>query len=174
MASATGIIDLTSSPPSSSNPTLQSRSNIGYTTMSNFQPRMGAKKLLIKNLRPTSRISHKDYADRIWGQLDAALTAILGGRKGPHSLEELYRGVENVCRHGGAQEMFDRLKARLVHYLREHVRGPLLSAAAGSTDDGNGKEHVELLSLVQSAWLDSNEKMVSARISRPNMRPARY
>ena len=120
-----------------------------------FQPRSGAKRLVIKNLRTTPRVSAKEYSGRVWAQLDEALTAIFGGKKVPHSLEELYRGVENVCRQDGAPDLFASMRARCEEHVEVAIKCPLIEVAA------SGRSSVEMLRLVHNTWMTWNAQMVS-------------
>ena len=109
----------------------------------NFTPHTGARKLVVKNLRTTPRLDQGSYFEKIWGQLDAALGAVFGGGKPDISLEELYKGAENVCRQGKAADLAKKLQAR----CREHVSGKLRETLiAGS--GGN----IETLRAVVDTW----------------------
>lgn len=180
--SGPAVIDLTGSPtPSASSkvshppsrptptptPTSTSTSTEPSTNgrPSNFQPRSGAKRLVIKNLRTTPRVSAQEYAARIWSQLDEALTAIFAGTKVSHSLEELYRGVENVCRQDGAPLLFESLQRRVEGHFVAEVKRPLLEQASTSSSDRHARDHVQLLGRIRSSWLDWNAKLV--RVSFP-------
>ncbi|KAI9851518.1 MAG: hypothetical protein M1838_003472 [Thelocarpon superellum] len=135
---------------------IQTRVN-GIERKSNFQPRAGAKRLVIKNLRTTPRISADDYFAKVWVQLDEALTAIFQGDKVPHSLEELYRAVENVCRQNGAPALCARMRARCDDHVEHAIRDPLLEKAS------SGRSHVEMLQLVHTAWLTWNAQLLTIR-----------
>ena len=128
---------------------------------SSFQARSGAKRLVIKNLRQLPRASPREYFDRTWVKLDESLSAIFAGQKAPHSIEELYRGVENICRQELAGELFEKMSARIRDYLEARVQRPLRAKAAMSCNDQAGRRHVELLSLMHAAWLDWNAKLVT-------------
>ena len=101
-----------------------------------------------------------DYADQIWSLLDDALSAIFAGRRIPHSLEELYRGVENICRQKQAAELFEKMKARLQAYLDAQIKRPLLEAAKMLPGGQARHLNVELLNLMHVSWLDWNTKLV--------------
>ncbi len=120
----------------------------------NAQPFAGAKKLVIKNLRQTPRSSPEELLSRTWSQLDTALTAIFEGRKISGSLEELYRGVENICRHQGGAKLFERLQARCCEHVVGSIQTQLSHLAAAARND------VEVLSAVQAAWTQWKEQVV--------------
>ncbi|KAH0547602.1 hypothetical protein FGG08_000327 [Glutinoglossum americanum] len=152
MRANSNVIDLTgSSTPStprassvvSQSTSISSRSP-SVARPSNFQPHTGAKKLVVRNLRKTSRLGPEAYFDQIWAQLDAALTAIFNSEKLPYSLEELYRGVENVCRQDQAPKLYEKMKERCRIYVATTLKAPLLEKISHSD--------VGVLQAVQSAW----------------------
>lgn len=149
------VIDLTSSPDQSpSMKAAHGSKNTGGRGSSNFLPYSGARRLVIKNLRQTPRTSPKELLDRTWTRLDAALTAIFNGDKIPHSLEELYRGVENVCRHQGAPELFQSLKARCTNYVQTSIKPQLAQLV------GKGAADTEALEGIHGAWVRWNSQVV--------------
>lgn len=98
----------------------------------------------MKNLRQTLRTSPEVYYEQTWKSLDAALTAIFNGERISASLEELYRGTENLCRGDKAAPTYEKLKARCEAY----VSGPLkdeLNERAGRSDD-------QVVKSVDTAW----------------------
>lgn len=110
----------------------------------NFTPHTGAKKLVVKNLRKP-RLDQDSYFEKVWSQLDVALGTVFGGGKPETSLEELYKGAENVCRQGKAAVLAEKLQDR----CREHVSGKLrenLVAKAG------GESNIEMLRAVVETW----------------------
>ena len=119
----------------------------------NFTPHTGARKLVVKNLRRAPRASPEQYINRVWEQLDAGLSAIFADEKLPYSLEELYRGVENLCRQDRAPILFEKLLEKCKHNVTTRVKEPLV-AEASSKDD------VELLRAVVEAWSRWNTRLV--------------
>ncbi|KAK4189530.1 Cullin family-domain-containing protein [Podospora australis] len=81
-----------------------------------LQTHLGTRKLVVKNLKPASAVS-EDYWIRTRAELDEGLTAIFAGVTPPMSLERLYRGVEDLCRHGEATQLYKTLSARCEKYL---------------------------------------------------------
>ena len=120
----------------------------------NFTPHMGAKKLVIKNLRTTSKANPNQYYNQTWNQLDAALSKIFNGEKPQHSLEELYRGVENVCRQDRAPDLFEKLYGKCEENLSAIILPPLTRGVSGNSSIG-------ILGLVMKAWSTWNSQMVS-------------
>jgi Cullin family/Cullin protein neddylation domain len=150
-----GVIDLTgSSPPSPSHARKASLSSSPRPTA--FTPHQGAKKLVVKNLRTTPRVDPEQYFKKVWGQLDAALTTLFNDEQSNCSLEELYRGAENLCRQGRSAELYSLLRARCEKHLRERVREGLVTKASQLS-------HVDLLSSYLEAWRTWSGRLVTIR-----------
>ena len=128
----------------------------GSSAPSNFTPHAGAKKLVVKNLRSMPRLDQHRYFDKIWSQLDSALTSTFNDEKPKHSLEELYRGVENVCRQGKAQALANKLRERCEAYMTGKILESLLAKCSTGDD-------VEVLRAVEAAWSTWNSRLVSFR-----------
>lgn len=118
-----------------------------------FSPHSGAKKLVVKNLRTGPRLNQESYFDKVWSQLDAALTAIFDDRKPESSLEELYKGGENVCRQERAALLAKKLQDRCKEFVSGKMRTNLVARAGGSTDVGT-------LRIVIEAWAAWHSKLV--------------
>ncbi|KAI9795690.1 MAG: hypothetical protein M1833_006859 [Piccolia ochrophora] len=148
-----GVVDLTGSsrPSPSANTTMAN----GFGRNTNFQPFAGARRLPIKNLRKTPRSDPQAYFQHIWGQVDAALTAIFAREPLPYSLEELYRGVENVCQQNGASDFFERVKARCSHHVKSTVKAALAEKA------GSGRSNPDVLRMVHAAWAEWDRQLLT-------------
>ena len=121
---------------------------------SNFTPHTGAKRLVVKNLRTTGpRLNQDSYFEKVWAQLDAALALIFQGGKPETSLEELYKGSENVCRQGRATVLAKKLQVK----CREHVAGRLRE---GLVERTRGGSDVETIRAVVEAWNMWQSKLV--------------
>lgn len=150
-----GVVDLTgSSPPSPSHPR-KSSVNVSVRPTA-FAPHQGAKKLVVKNLRTTPRVDPEQYFKKVWDQLDAALTTIFGDERARHSLEELYKGAENVCRQGRSAELYTRLRERCEIHLVRQVRGRLV-------DKASQLSNIDLLSSYLEAWRSWGGRLVTIR-----------
>ncbi|KAK1140737.1 hypothetical protein N8T08_009938 [Aspergillus melleus] len=123
---------------------------------SNFTPHTGAKKLVVKNLRTGSRFNQDSYFEKVWNQLDAALAAIFNGRKPEVSLEELYKGAENVCRQGRAAQLAKQLQDR----CRGHVAGKLRDTLVAKAESG---DNIDALWGVVESWATWQSKLVTVR-----------
>ncbi|KAL4779501.1 Cullin family-domain-containing protein [Aspergillus varians] len=142
--------------PILSNSALQSRPGSAPSHQSNFTPHTGAKRLVVKNLKTGARLNRDSYFDKVWGQLDAALSAIFNGRKPEISLEELYKGAENVCRQGRAAELSKRLQGR----CRGHVTGKLHDSLIDKAQLGS---NIDTLRSVVEAWKVWQSMLVTVR-----------
>lgn len=131
----------------------KARSLNAASRQSNFTPHTGAKKLVVKNLRTGPRLNQDSYFDKVWGQLDDALTAVFDGGKPATSLEELYKGAENICRQGRAAVLAQRLQDR----CREHVSGKLRESLVAKAGGGTS---VDALRAVVESWAAWQSKLV--------------
>lgn len=123
----------------------------------NFTPHTGAKRLVVKNLRSGPRLNQDTYFDKIWGQLSVALDSVFEGGKPAASLEELYKGAENVCRQGRAEMLAKKLQERCKTYVCNELRQGLVAKAQESSE-------VNTLRAVVNAWSTWNSKLVSKEI----------
>ncbi|RAL14630.1 cullin-4B [Aspergillus homomorphus CBS 101889] len=139
-----------------SNPAVKPRPFNAASRQGNFTPHTGAKRLVVKNLRTGSRLNQDSYFEKVWGQLDAALSAIFDGGKPEKSLEELYKGAEHVCRQGRAAALAKRLSDRCRDYVTGKLRERLTAQAAGGTN-------IETLRAVVEAWSLWQSKLVTVR-----------
>jgi cullin-4 len=141
------VIDLGSSPDTSP------ARKMGFRKATpNLSASTGPKKLLVKNFRPTRSVDPKAFLDQTWRKVDAALDTIFAQGTINFSLEELYRGVENICRQGMAVEA----KKRLVAKCRIYVDGPLKQRV----EDVLERQNVEVLRAALQAWATWNEQLV--------------
>lgn len=121
-----------------------------------FRPYSGARKLVIKNLRPSSARESQveEYYARTEKDLDAALAAVFVGEAPAVPLEKLYRGVEDVCRKGNA----DRLYALLKEKADKHLQRVVLPRIQRNMCQSN----IENLRTVLSEWKTWNTQTVGA------------
>jgi cullin-4 len=137
-------IDLTSSPDAS--PAKPRK------TMTPNMQAGGPKRLLVKNFRPTRKVDPRTFLDQTWTKIEAALDTIFRQADVDFSLEELYRGVENVCRQGMARDVRDRLVTK----CRDYVGGPLKAGVKESLARGA----VDVLRATLRAWSVWNGQLV--------------
>jgi cullin-4 len=138
------MVDLTSSPDAS--PAKPRK------TMTPSMQAGGPKRLLVKNFRPTRKVDPRTFLDQTWTKIDAALDTIFSQADVDFSLEELYRGVENVCRQGMARDV----RERLVIKCRDYVGGPLTAGVKESLTRGA----VDVLRATLRAWSVWNGQLV--------------
>ena len=150
-------IDLTSSPESSPKARRADGFHISKGPSGSLTT---AKKLTVKNLRSPSNANPTDYLEQIWAKLAAALDRIFNEGKVTFPLEELYRGVENVCRQGYASTIHTRLKARCKKNVIETLKAPLAGKAA--------EKNVDVLRAVLAAWTRWRTQMVSLNHINPS------
>lgn len=149
--STSTVVDLTSSPESH-------KRKVSFTAprASTFNPHSGPKKLAVKNLREVPRVNAHHYFDSIWAKEDKALDAIFGNAKELYSLEELYKGAENVCRQGNAMELYKKLKQKCETHLASTVRDGIRRDEAHSSD-------VEVLGQFTKAWSAWQRQLLTVR-----------
>lgn len=137
--SAAAAVDPSTSPssPRARRPSSNLRPNV-------FAPQNGTRKLLVKNLRTTTKTDPDRFCSKTNVELDEALTAIFAGQRPELSNEELYRGAENICKLGRAEGLAKNLSERCYTQVLEGIKKPLLAEA--------DKSNVEVLRAVLSAW----------------------
>jgi len=148
--SPSGVVDLTKSPPRNG----QTRRPNGVKPVTAMNPHHGAKKLVVKNLRKDSVWDPEQYMNQVWVRLDSALTDIFAGVQESFAMEDLYRGVENVCKQGKAKTVYDRLHRRSTHHLSSSV----LPAIQRKNEQG---DDVATLQAVLAAWASWTSQVVS-------------
>jgi hypothetical protein len=152
-----GVVDSTGSSPTSSPPSAVRKTSLSTQTRPlAFNTHQGPKKLVVKNLRTTPRVDPQQYFEKVWAQETTSLTAIFHDDKVHHSLEELYKGSENVCRQGKAAELYSRLRQKCEEHLSEVVTEDLKLVATGSSN-------VETLKAVVLAWAKWQRQLLTVR-----------
>ncbi|KAH5061799.1 hypothetical protein HBI73_205420 [Parastagonospora nodorum] len=152
------VVDITASPDSSPARASAPRSTHGThgthgtrKTAPNMHATGGPKRLLVKNFKPTRKADPAVFLDQTWQKIDGALDTVFAHAAVDFSLEELYRGVENLCRQGMARDV----KERLVAKCRDYVGASLTAKVHESLGRGN----VEVLRATLQAWAVWNEQM---------------
>ncbi|EOD38565.1 hypothetical protein EMIHUDRAFT_224320 [Emiliania huxleyi CCMP1516] len=106
------------------------------------------RKLTIKPLRTAPKLP-ANFEQATWAKLLDAVRAVHGKRAVNHSLEELYRGVEDMCVQHMAARTYDKLQAE----CEAHVEA---SIEALQTPDTSA-----FLSLVHGCWSAHCEEMLT-------------
>jgi cullin-4 len=119
-----------------------------------FQPQMGAKKLVIKNLHTSSSRNARveEYYARTQKELEEAVDAVFAEKRPTVPLERLYRGTEDVCRKGNAEKVYRMLKERVETHLNRVVL-PRIRRTGGNSN-------LEVLRCVLAEWKTWNGQMV--------------
>lgn len=140
------VIDLTASPGPAPPKISPSRKRLsGSVRPTSFVPTGGPKKLVVKNLRTTPRTDPDQYYNHVWNQVDSALSAIFSGGNLPCSLEELYKGVESLCKQDRAAAVYKKLREKCKCNVSVQILEPLLQQVSPVTD-------IDLLEAVVRAW----------------------
>ena len=152
---ASEVIDLTESPgdePFKLSPT--PRKSTGHVRRTNLKPQGGPKKLVVKNLKKASQTDPQQYYNHVWSQLEAALSAIFVDGPMPYSLEELYKGVESLCRQDRASAVYKQLREKCRHNVSVRVLDPLIH-------DSLSAKPMDVLAIVVKAWLTWTIQLVA-------------
>lgn len=146
-SSKLGVIDLTNSTPTSptkSSPSQQGKNN-GMVRQVGFGQNKEPRKFVVKNLRKTPKTDLSVYYEKVWTQLEAAISAIFKDEKISCSKEELYTGVEILCRQGRApwlyQKLWDKCKGEVARWAKQPF-----------SDEGLKDKDADILHLVVQAW----------------------
>lgn len=123
-----------------------------------FQPLSGARRIVIKNLRASSKTAAdvEDYYKKTWDNVETALRSILRGEVPRVPLERVYRGVEDLCLRGQGDKLFGVLKQECEKHLYHEVLGRIRdgSGAVASTD---------VLLRVRTQWTAFNKTLITVR-----------
>ncbi|KAI8235772.1 Cullin-4B [Colletotrichum sp. SAR 10_96] len=131
---------------------------IDLTQSNSYKPYTGAKKLVIKNLRPTAKNEQlEQYYKRTEQELLDALQDIFNGRKPQLPLERLYRAVEDICRRGNSNDL--QLYETLRRKCEEHLTGTVLRSIKAH----GGNTNVEMLRSVLKHWRVWNGQIMTIR-----------
>jgi cullin-4 len=138
------VVDITSSPENS--PARKAKA------APNMHANSGPKRMLVKNFKLARKVDPKVFLDQTWSKIDAALDVVFKDGDINFSLEELYRGVENLCRQGLAKDACDRLVVK----CREHITGTLKT----KVKETMGRKDVDVLRAALGAWATWGAHMV--------------
>lgn len=147
-------IDLTKSASSSPHKSSPIKNKSIGIRSANSRPYTGPKNLVVKNLRETPRTDPNQYYDQVWAQLDAALSAIFRNERIPYSKEELYRGVETLCRQDRAPSLYRQLCTKCREEISTWLKQPLVKEAFQAKD-------VDTLRVVVDSWSRWSTHLVS-------------
>ena len=145
------VVDLTSSDGS---PLRRNGNRLAYSSALN--PGSGPRKLVVKNMKTAPRTDPQEYFNRVWSQLEVALSALFQDEKLPYSMEELYKGVEFTCRQDFAPELFKKLSERCSNAVGTQVQEALSKSVRLDSDVGT-------LRVVIGAWSRWNRQFTTLR-----------
>lgn len=117
---------------------------VDLTNISKFAPHKGAKRLVVKNLKSAPSQNVEDYYNKVWRDLDSAVSSIFNGEQTSSPLEVLCRGVEATCRRGKAPDLF-------VH-LRDHSRSHMEKQMLPKIQADVGAGSIGALRTVHKYW----------------------
>ena len=146
-----GTIDLTASPDTS--PAKNRTRGIRPTKIG---PRAGPEIITVKNLQYVKKADPNEYYNTVWKRLEASLSAIFAHEMLPFSNEELYRGVEIVCRQGKAEGLYKNLRNSCRLNVLHTIKEPLIQQSGN--DDA-----VAVLQSVVRAWSRWNKQLETLR-----------
>lgn len=152
MSSNADVVDITSSPDNSP-AKMNSQRNGMRKAAPNMHANSGPKRLVVKNFKPIRKVDPRAFLDHTWQKIEKALDTIFEQGDIDFSLEELYRGVENVCRQNMAKDVKERLVAKCKDYV-----GSTLKA---KVKDSLSRTSVDVLRTTLQAWAIWNSQMVS-------------
>lgn len=127
---------------------------------SGFTPMSGARKIVIKNFRTsTTRAADvESYYKRTWTDVEDALKSILVGTRPRIPLERVYRGVEDLCRHGEGARLFEMLSRQCDLHLTVNVLKKIQDG--GLTLQTSA---VDVLRRVWDQWAIFNKTLITIR-----------
>ena len=111
------------------------------------------RKLVIKPLKTKPKLP-ENFEDDTWAKLQAAVRAVHAKQAVRHSLEELYRAVEDLCLHSMAARAHERLQRE----CEAHIDARLTTLVQHQTPDS-----LAFLALVDGCWRDHCEQMLTIR-----------
>lgn len=116
---------------------------------------LGARKLVVKNLKPQQTPAVDDYYARAYEDLESALRDIFQGRQPRQPLDRLYRHVESICRRGESAKLFKLLQSRCDGHVRE-VTLPKIRAKDNGSD-------IHMVRVVREYWKEWSGKSIVIR-----------
>ncbi|CAN8096719.1 unnamed protein product [Discula destructiva] len=124
---------------------------------SGFTPMSGARKIVIKNLRASSTRAAdvESYYERTRADVGAALSCILVGARPRLPLESVYRGVEDLCRHGEGDSLYKMVKKRCAEYLDSVVLSKIREVGVSSD--------IAVLQSVLDEWATFSKTLITIR-----------
>ncbi|KAF2466085.1 Cullin-domain-containing protein [Lindgomyces ingoldianus] len=146
------VVEINSSPENSpSKRPSMPKNGIRKATPNMHAHGSGPKRMLVKNFKPARKVDPKDFFDQVWGKVDKALDIVFSREEIAFSLEELYRGVENLCRQGMAGEVCERLVQKCEGYVGGALKKKVKEIV--------GRKNVDILRGALQAWATWGEQL---------------
>ncbi|KAI3399399.1 hypothetical protein diail_7126 [Diaporthe ilicicola] len=122
-----------------------------------FQPLSGARRIVIKNLRASSKTAAdvEEYYNKTWDNVETALRSILQGQVPRVPLERVYRGVEDLCLRGQGDKLFGVLKQECERHLYREVLSRIRQ--------GGAADNTDVLLRVWTEWAGFNKTLITIR-----------
>ncbi len=120
------------------------------------------KKITIKNLKSTPDSVPAAYFQQTTQKLQRAVSTILVEGTLADSLEELYRGVENLVRENKGPELYEMLQESCRHFISENMRSNVEREIVGSVGIG-GDGGVGAVECIERAWGKWTSQLVDIR-----------
>jgi len=109
------------------------------------------RKITIKNLKTTPDSISAAYFQQTFAKLRRAVDTILVEGALADSLEELYRGVENLVRENKGPELYEMLQTQCHEFVATVLRRSVESGIAGSIGIG-GDGGIGAVECIEAAW----------------------
>ena len=152
---------LPSSPPSShTSPQIIDLTSHSISPSTPLRPQ--TRKITIKNLKSTPDSIPQAYFAQTTKKLQKAVVTILAEGALTDSLEELYRGVENLVRENKGEELYDMLNQNCETFVKDTLRQRVERGIVGSVGIG-GDGGVRAVETIESAWGKWTSQLVPTR-----------
>src|SRR5271156_6495914 len=133
----------------SASPTMASNPFPAMIPQSPIHPQ--TRKITVRNLKATPQSISDAYFASTLAKLTQAVQTILEQGSLRDSLEELYRGVENLVREGKGDDLYKMLDLRCGEFVRLTLRPEVEKASGGSIGVG-GDGGVTVVETIEKAW----------------------
>ena len=152
---------LPSSPPALyDNPTMYNKGPLKPTISPQTPLRPQTRKITIKNLKTTPDSVPAAYFEQMTDKLRRAIDTILLEGTLVDSLEELYRGVENLVRENKGASLYEMLRTRCQDFVSVTMKPIVEKGVSGSVGIG-GDGGIKAVECVESAWGKWTSQLVS-------------
>ena len=152
-----------SPPPSHYSPVIDLTASPKTTPTTPLRPQ--TRKITIKNLKTTPDSVPAAYFQQTTCKLQRAVTTILTEGNLVDSLEELYRGVENLVRENKGGELYAMLQENCRTFVAETMKNNVERGITGSVGIG-GDGGVRAVECIESSWAKWTSQLVSSSLEK--------